>query len=300
MPQVSSFSFSLSLFLSHHHLTSYILFKPGGLPWWVHIVALPVLVKTIQHPLLRRIVRNSRTQTIESVILFRAAQQEPKLENKQKMMQMATTYMREAGWSPWTPWRLMPLVVSVTIFNSFALRGAIPLDPGALSTQGLAWFVDLTQSDPFVRLGLLTSAAGFLQAMVGVVLQRRQALVRFVVTVVTDALCFSRVDRFVFDGSRSFTNQRRWWCDSNGHRHIESGCTDVLVGICCADDLRTAGAASLLALERARQYCLQLCDAQMGRTATATASSTGARKSCRRTELCLESIHLSADSCFKS
>lgn len=102
----------------------------------------------------------------ESILLFQAVRQEHDFAKKRKMLESATHYMRINGWSKWRPWQLMPIVISFTIFNSLAIRGAIQMDLESFRNEGLSWFSDLAEPDPFVRLGIITAGLGLFQTFV--------------------------------------------------------------------------------------------------------------------------------------
>lgn len=133
-------------------------------PWWLTIVGTTMAFRVVLSPVMIYTMRRSaaiqsakpKLEQFQAEIkeLMSSGQRERAMEEQAKLM----AFMRDEGISPWKTMLgpLFQLPVFLSLF--FGIRKLVEIEP-SLVTGGLAWFVDLTLSDPTYVLPVLTSSS---------------------------------------------------------------------------------------------------------------------------------------------
>jgi YidC/Oxa1 family membrane protein insertase len=125
-----------------------------GAPWWLSIVILTVIVRTLLFPL-----------TVKQVKSMRAMQDlRPEMErirakykdNKQKQQEEIMKLYQESGVNPFGS--CLPLLVQMPIFITmfYVIKGFGYTHP-SFTSGGILWFQDLSVQDPFYVLPILSA-----------------------------------------------------------------------------------------------------------------------------------------------
>src|SRR5215210_2118085 len=129
-------------------------FQSLGAPWWLSIVILTVIVRTLLFPL-----------TVKQVKSMRAMQDlRPEMErirakykdNKQKQQEEIMKLYQESGVNPFGS--CFPLLVQMPIFITmfYVIRSFGDTHP-SFTSGGILWFQDLSAHDPFYVLPVLSA-----------------------------------------------------------------------------------------------------------------------------------------------
>ncbi|WP_053057704.1 YidC/Oxa1 family membrane protein insertase [Rubrobacter aplysinae] len=129
------------------------LLHESGAPWWLSIVALTLVVRTVLLPLTVKQVRNAR-----SMQSLRPEMQEIKSRHKdsgEQQRALAELY-REHGVNPMAGF--LPLLVQMPVFITMyhVIRDHNEHLP-SFAHGGLLWFTDLTSPDPYFLLPALSA-----------------------------------------------------------------------------------------------------------------------------------------------
>ncbi len=135
-------------------------FHGHGVPWWLCVVVITAIVRTLLFPL-----------TIKQVRSMRAMQElQPELkkiqakfkDNRQKQLEEQQKLYRERGINPLGG--CLPAVIQIPIFMSvyyvireFGGLGGVPATVPSFRTGGTLWFDNLTQADPYHILPILSA-----------------------------------------------------------------------------------------------------------------------------------------------
>lgn len=167
-----------------------------GLPWWLSIVALTLVVRTVLLPLTVKQVKNMR-----SMQSLRPEMQEIRSRHKDSYEQqraLAELY-RERGVNPLGGF--LPLLVQMPIFVTMyhVIRDHNESLP-SFAHGGVLWFTDLTAPDPYLALPVLSAClmlASFEVSSKGTPNQQRWAM-RFMPLVFTVFIARFPVGLFVY------------------------------------------------------------------------------------------------------
>lgn len=125
----------------------------SGLSWWLSVVALTIVVRTILLPLTVKQVKNAR-----SMQSLRPEMQEIKSRHKdsgEQQRAMAELY-RERGVNPMAGF--LPLLVQMPVFiTMYHVIRAHNENLPSFAHGGALWFTDLTAPDPYFLLPILSA-----------------------------------------------------------------------------------------------------------------------------------------------
>jgi YidC/Oxa1 family membrane protein insertase len=172
------------------------LLHSSGLPWWLSIVALTLVVRTVLLPLTVKQVKNAR-----SMQSLRPEMQEIRSRHKDSHEQqraLAELY-RERGVNPLGGF--LPLLVQMPIFVTMyhVIRDHNESLP-SFAHGGVLWFTDLTAPDPYLALPILSAGlmlASFEVSSRGTPIQQRRVM-RFMPLVFTVFIARFPVGLFVY------------------------------------------------------------------------------------------------------
>jgi YidC/Oxa1 family membrane protein insertase len=130
-------------------------FHSLGVPWWLSIVLLTVLVRAVLFPLTIRQVKNMRAMQelkpeLESI--------KGKYKNDRRKQQEATMELyKERRINPLAGF--LPVLVQVPVFITMyqVIRNHEETFP-SFASGGLLWFTDLTRADPYFILPVLSAS----------------------------------------------------------------------------------------------------------------------------------------------
>lgn len=146
--------------------TVLLFFYDQGLPWWLAIALLTVVVRSVLFPLTVKQVRSMRAMQELKPALDEIKAQYP--DDRQKQQQEQMKLYQDRGINPLGG--CLPLLVQLPIFIGifYVIRdfgGSVGMIgvPDTEGTQptfqegGILWFTDLTQSDPFFLLPIISA-----------------------------------------------------------------------------------------------------------------------------------------------
>lgn len=151
-------------FIEHIHIYS-------GLPWWASIAAAGLLVRlAIFHPSIKAADNAAKTGPLKDQILelrklrMLSLQQGRHLEASKAKVDLDELYKT----NDIKMWRnFVPLIQIPLGFGTFrVLRGMSELPVPAYATEQIAWIQDMTSSDPYFVLPILTTAFLYLSLKV--------------------------------------------------------------------------------------------------------------------------------------
>jgi len=143
------------------------------LPWWGSIMVVTLCMRICVFPLVIMGQKNmallaNNTKEIQKIQeeMTNARQRGDEYESALAGHRMATFY-KERGINPLK--NMAPMFLQAPFFMSMfiGLRGLTNLPMESMMTGGLGWFVDLTATDPYYLLPLMTSTSTFLQLKLG-------------------------------------------------------------------------------------------------------------------------------------
>jgi len=139
-------------------------------PWWGAIVATTFTLRVFLVPLFIRARRNAVVTHNVSPNLFELQSKIDTAKTKQEIFKYRKEYfdfMSKHGISPIST--LVPVLGNASIFTTmfFALRGMTEMPVESLKTGGAFWFNDLTSSDPYFLLPVLTTSSLLLHLWIG-------------------------------------------------------------------------------------------------------------------------------------
>lgn len=151
------------------------LLHASGLPWWLSIVALTLVVRAVLLPLTVKQVKNARSmQSLKPEMEeLRSRHKEPREQQKA----LAELY-RERGVNPMAGF--VPLLVQMPVFITVyhVIRSYNEQLPG-FARGGALWFADLTRADPYLVLPVLSAGlmlAAFEVSSRGAPVQQRRVM----------------------------------------------------------------------------------------------------------------------------
>lgn len=151
------------------------LLHASGLPWWLSIVALTLVVRAVLLPLTVKQVKNARSmQGLKPEMEeLRARHKEP----REQQRALADLY-RERGVNPMAGF--LPLLVQMPVFITVyhVIRSYNEHLPG-FARGGALWFTDLTGPDPYLALPVISAGlmlAAFEVSSKGAPLQQRRVM----------------------------------------------------------------------------------------------------------------------------
>lgn len=172
------------------------LLHSSGLSWWLSIVALTLVVRTVLLPLTVKQVKNAR-----SMQSLRPEMQEIRSRHKDshEQQQALAELYRERGVNPLAGF--LPLLVQMPIFITMyhVIRDHNESLPSFAHGGGL-WFTDLTAPDPYLALPILSAClmlASFEVSSRGTPIQQRRVM-RFMPLVFTVFIARFPVGLFVY------------------------------------------------------------------------------------------------------
>lgn len=172
------------------------LLHASGLPWWLSIVALTLVVRTALLPLTVKQVKNAHSmQSLKPEIEeLRSRHKEP----REQQRAMAELY-RERGVNPMSGF--VPLLVQMPVFITVyhVIRSYNEHLPG-FARGGALWFADLTRADPYLALPILSAGlmlAAFEVSSRGAPAQQRRVM-RFMPLVFTAFIARFPAGLFVY------------------------------------------------------------------------------------------------------
>ena len=147
----------------------------SGLPWWLSIAALTVVVRAVLLPLTIKQVKNARSiQSLRPEMeQIKARHNEPQEQRRA----LAELY-RERGVNPVAGF--LPLLVQMPVFiTMYHVIRAYNEGVTSFAHGGVLWFTDLTRADPYLILPVLSAglmiAAGEISSK-GAPVQQRQMM----------------------------------------------------------------------------------------------------------------------------
>merc|ERR1712059_20319 len=143
------------------------------LEWWQVIMATTVCVRLLVFPIVVVAQRNMANFNNHSPTMVKLQDEYTNARQRGDTMEAARlgqdiqAFMKKEGLNPLK--NMGPMMLQMPIFMSmfFALRGMANLPVATMKTGGLAWFTNLTLTDPFYLLPLLTSGSLYLQLKMG-------------------------------------------------------------------------------------------------------------------------------------
>lgn len=143
------------------------------LPWWSTIMAMTVIVRMCTFPLVVMSQRNAAkmSNTMPKMMEIQQKMTDARargdMYDSMKYGMELQNYMTKHNIHPLK--NMVPMLVQAPIFISMftGLRGMANLPVESMCTGGLYWFTDLTISDPYYLLPLMTSTTLFLQLKLG-------------------------------------------------------------------------------------------------------------------------------------
>jgi len=144
-----------------------------GMPWWQVVGCMTILLRIIVFPIVikaqQNMVRMNNHQP--QIQKFQVEENMANMKGDKKTAMMLNrgmaAYFKEHDCHPIKS--LLPILFQGTFFTSmfFALRGMANAPVPSLTTGGLAWFTDLSISDPLFLLPIMTSSTLALQLYLG-------------------------------------------------------------------------------------------------------------------------------------
>lgn len=131
------------------------LFHSLGAPWWLSIVLLTILVRTTLFPLTVRQVRNMRAmqELKPEMDELRSRFKDDRQKQQEKLMEL----YRERRVNPLAGF--IPILIQIPVFiTMYRVVRYHEENLASFTNGGLLWFSDLTRTDPYFLLPVLSAA----------------------------------------------------------------------------------------------------------------------------------------------
>ncbi|EDO18679.1 hypothetical protein Kpol_1055p34 [Vanderwaltozyma polyspora DSM 70294] len=130
-----------------------------GLPWWGTICAATLLVRLAMFPLYVKssdtIARNSRIKPELDIVTKDLMSAGTLLESQTIALKRKKLLADNGIQTRWLAAPMLQLPVALGFFSGIRAMANYPVD--GFTTQGLSWFTDLTQADPYLGLQFITA-----------------------------------------------------------------------------------------------------------------------------------------------
>src|SRR5215210_7332554 len=133
-------------------------FNAQGIPWWLSIVILTVIVRSLLFPLTIRQVRSMRAMQDLKPEMDRIRAKYK--ENREKQQEEIMKLYQERQINPLGS--CLPILIQMPIFITmfYVIRGFGDTHP-SFTEGGLLWFQDLSSMDPYYILPILSAVTMF-------------------------------------------------------------------------------------------------------------------------------------------
>lgn len=161
--------------IEHLHITA-------GLPWWASIVGAGLVVRlALLKPMLTASDQGAKIQNLKPKTepirhqMMQALKDSNQIEVQRKRAELSAVN-KENGVNPWK--NLIPMLQIPIGFGTFrVVRGMASLPVPAMLDESVLWINDLTISDPYYMLPVVTSAFMYMTLKVSHLLAPKSAIV---------------------------------------------------------------------------------------------------------------------------
>ncbi|AJV34244.1 AIC_G0016030.mRNA.1.CDS.1 [Saccharomyces cerevisiae] len=132
----------------------------SGLPWWGTIAATTILIRCLMFPLYVKssdtVARNSHIKpeldALNNKLMSTTDLQQGQLVAMQRKKLLSSHGIKNR----WLAAPMLQIPIALGFFNALRHMANYPVD--GFANQGVAWFTDLTQADPYLGLQVITAA----------------------------------------------------------------------------------------------------------------------------------------------